>query len=260
VSELFRQATSKSVYSFSGKGDQADLRAVNARSDLRGVSFTAEWAEANVRRNQEARIELPGAFNVDNALAAALCVSKITGTPLADTLTLLPKLRPVRGRMTRLDRGQDFEVIIDYAHTPSSFEAIFPPIRKSVSGKVISLFGSGGERDREKRPLQGRVAAQYSDIVILTDEDPRGEEPMELLEEIASGCPGKKRGEELYLIPDRPSAIRKAFSLARKGDAVLLLGKGHENSIIGKTGAKPYDEIAEAEQALAEMGYKENVK
>jgi UDP-N-acetylmuramoyl-L-alanyl-D-glutamate--2,6-diaminopimelate ligase len=248
------------VYSFSGKGDGADLRALDLQSDLRGVSFTAEWAEGSVRRNLKARIELPGAFNVDNALAAALCVSKLTGTPIADTLALLPKLRPVRGRMTRLDRGQDFEVIIDYAHTPSSFEAIFPPIRKSVSGKVISLFGSGGERDREKRPLQGKVAAEYCDVVILTDEDPRGEDSLALLEEIATGCPQKKRGEGLFLIPDRPSAIRKAFSLAHKGDAVLLLGKGHENSIIYKDGAKPYDEIAEAEKALAEMGYKEKAK
>jgi UDP-N-acetylmuramoyl-L-alanyl-D-glutamate--2,6-diaminopimelate ligase len=157
--------------------------------------------------------------------------------------------------MTRVDSGQDFEVLVDYAHTPSSFKAIFPPLRQRINGRIISLFGSGGERDIEKRPQQGRIAADYSDVVILADEDPRGEDPAELLEMIAAGCPEKERGRELFIIPDRPSAIRKAMNMAGKGDLVLLLGKGHENSIIGKKGALPYDEIAEAEKALAEIGF-----
>ena len=120
---------------------------------------------------------------------------------------------------------------------------------------MICVFGSGGERDVEKRPRQGRIAADWCDVVVLADEDPRGEEPMALLEEIAAGCPELPRGERLYLIPDRRAAIRKAFSLARRGDLVALLGKGHENSIIYAEGAIAYDEIGEAESALAELGY-----
>jgi UDP-N-acetylmuramoyl-L-alanyl-D-glutamate--2,6-diaminopimelate ligase len=157
--------------------------------------------------------------------------------------------------MTAVDRGQPFEVLVDYAHTPSSFETIFPPLRARINrtgGRIISLFGSGGERDRKKRPQQGRIAAAWSDTVILTDEDPRGEDPSAILEEIAAGI---KSGAEPLLIPSRPLAIRRAFSLARPGDLVLLLGKGHENSIIYGDRTLEYDEIAEAEKALGEMGY-----
>jgi UDP-N-acetylmuramoyl-L-alanyl-D-glutamate--2,6-diaminopimelate ligase len=157
--------------------------------------------------------------------------------------------------MTPIDAGQPFEVLVDYAHTPSSFQTVFPPLRKRISGKIISVFGSGGERDTLKRAEQGRIAGDYSDIVILTDEDPRNEEPMAILEMIAAGCPGKKRDDELFLIPDRPAAIRKAVSLAKPGDLVLLLGKGHENSIIYRDRTDPYDEIREAKNALAEAGY-----
>jgi UDP-N-acetylmuramoyl-L-alanyl-D-glutamate--2,6-diaminopimelate ligase len=174
------------------------------------------------------------------------------------------KLKPVRGRMTAICKGQPFEVLVDYAHTPSSFETVFPPLRgrlNSSGGRLISIFGSAGERDIQKRKIQGAIAARYSDLVILCDEDPRGEEPMTILEEIALGCEADQgcekmiRNETLFLIPDRPHAIRKAFSLARKGDLVLLLGKGHENSIIYAHETIPYDEIREAEAALKEAGY-----
>jgi UDP-N-acetylmuramoyl-L-alanyl-D-glutamate--2,6-diaminopimelate ligase len=164
--------------------------------------------------------------------------------------------------MTAIDRGQPFEVLVDYAHTPSSFNAILPPLRKRLDktgGRVITLFGSAGDRDTAKRPEQGRIAALWSDLIVLTDEDPRGEEPMTILEEIAAGCPGRKNGEDIFLIPNRPAAVRKAFTLARPGDLVLLLGKGHENSIIYAEKAIPYDEPAEAGQALAEMGYDNGV-
>jgi UDP-N-acetylmuramoyl-L-alanyl-D-glutamate--2,6-diaminopimelate ligase len=166
--------------------------------------------------------------------------------------------------MTAVNLGQPFEVLVDYAHTPSSFETIFPPLRKRIKrsgGRIISLFGSAGERDTKKRSAQGEIAARYSDMVILTDEDPRGAEPLDILEEIAKGCEPTQgcenliRGETLFLIPDRRKAIRKAFSLAQPGDLVLLLGKGHENSIIYASGTISYDEITEAEDALKEAGY-----
>jgi UDP-N-acetylmuramoyl-L-alanyl-D-glutamate--2,6-diaminopimelate ligase len=249
----FAAQTSVPVRSFSASGKEADLSATGIAVDKGGESFTIAGRTGAGHR---ARIELPGAFNVGNALAAILAVSGLTGAALGDLVPLLPRLRPVRGRMTAIDRGQGFEVIVDYAHTPSSFQTIFPPLRERVKGRLICVFGSGGERDVEKRPRQGRIAADFCDVVILADEDPRGEDPPALLEEIAAGCPDLARGERLYLIPDRPSAIRKAFSLARPGDLVALLGKGHENSIIYAKAAIPYDEIAEAEKARAELGFK----
>jgi UDP-N-acetylmuramoyl-L-alanyl-D-glutamate--2,6-diaminopimelate ligase len=250
---FFSEATRKRVLTFSASGGDADLSAEGVQADDRGCSFAIR--ERATGQRIQARIELPGAFNVGNALAALLVVSGTTGIPVAALAPLLPSLTPVRGRMTAIRVGQPFEVIVDYAHTPSSFKTIFPPLRGRAKGKIISLFGSGGERDVEKRPQQGRIAADHCDVVILSDEDPRGEDPMELLEMIAAGCPELPRGERLFLIPDRPTAIRKAFSLAKEGDMVLLLGKGHENSIIYSSGAIPYDEIREAEKALAEMGY-----
>lgn len=251
----FVAATRRAVRSFSAKGAEADLSALDLRVDSGGESFTILERGSGGPFRHEARLELPGAFNVGNALAALLVVSGLCGKSVGELVPLLPSLRPVRGRMSSVIRGQPFEVLVDYAHTPSSFETVLPPLRARLGGRIICLFGSAGERDVEKRPQQGRIAAEYSDIVILSDEDPRAEEPMALLEDIAAGCPGRHRGEDLFLIPDRPLAIRKAFSLARPGDLVLLLGKGHENSIIYRSGARPYDEIGEAEAALAEMGY-----
>ncbi len=256
VSDLFRRACRGPVLSFGAADVPADALAREIASDARGASF--EYVEEG--SSYPARIELPGEFNVRNALAALLVVSRLRGIPARDLLPLLPRLKPVRGRMTVVDKGQDFEVIVDYAHTPSSFQAILPPLKDRIPGRMICVFGSGGERDTEKRPLQGRIAAEYCDIVILSDEDPRGEDPMALLEDIAAGCPGLPRGERLFLIPDRKAAIRKAFALARPGDLVLLLGKGHENSIIYARGAIPWDEIAEAEAALAELDHERSAR
>lgn len=200
---------------------------------------------------------LPGAFNTYNLMAAIEAVSRLTGTEIEKIAALVEKLMPVKGRMTVIDKGQPFELIVDYAHTPSSFETIFPPLRRRCSGKMISLFGSGGERDLKKRPLQGEIAARFCDVVILTDEDPRGEDSVELLKMIAVGAEkaGKVLDKDLFITPDRPAAIRQAFKMAGKDDIVLLLGKAHENSIIYKDRVMPYDEISEAEKALKEMGY-----
>lgn len=278
----FSKSTDKPVFSYSAKGAPATISASEIRSDRQGSSFAIEaperfmlaasarkdpaselragdglgsTARGGARIRASARINLPGEFNVGNSLAALAVVSAATGRPWKDLIPLLARLKPVRGRMTTVDRGQPFELIIDYAHTPSSFETILPPIRRRIEGRIFCLFGSGGERDREKRPRQGEAASRYCDVLVLTDEDPRGEDPMRLLEDIAAGCPDLPRGERLFLIPDRPSAIRKAFSMAKAGDAVLLLGKGHENSIIYSDRSIPYDEEAEALAALGEMGF-----
>ena len=192
------------------------------------------------------KASLPGAFNAYNLMASIIAVSSVTGFSFEEIAQKIPQLSPIKGRMTVIDEGQDFEVIVDYAHTPSSFETIFPPLKKRCSGRIFALFGSGGERDLTKRPLQGQIAAKFCDIIILTDEDPRGEDSVELLKMIADGAirEGKIMDENLFITPDRPKAIRQAFSMAKKGDIVLLLGKSHENSGIYEDYGMPYDGIS----------------
>jgi len=262
---FFTAATKKKTYTFSTRGAKADCSARRVESEAGGNSY--EVFIASNGKTLTLRDKLPGAFNAGNVLAGLLVVSNLLSLEIEDLAPLVPLLKPVRGRMTAVSRGQPFEVLVDYAHTPSSFEAILPPLRErlnSSGGRLICLFGSAGERDTQKRKTQGEIAARYSDIVILADEDPRGEEPMAILEEIAKGCFAAHgrinviRNETLFLIPNRPEAVRKAISLARRGDLVLLLGKGHENSIIYARETMPYDEISEAEAALEEAGY--NVK
>jgi UDP-N-acetylmuramoyl-L-alanyl-D-glutamate--2,6-diaminopimelate ligase len=263
--KYFCNSTSKPVYGFSMK-EKDSLNEKNIPANLIDIA-------RNTKRENDSngsdffccgcmlRINLPGEFNIYNTLAASLVVSNLVEKNLLNAPLVFPKyipemlsrLEPVCGRMTKIDEGQNFEVIVDYAHTPSSFKTIFPPIRKRAKGNIISLFGSGGERDVQKRPEQGKIADEYSDIIILSDEDPRGEDSYELLEDIAKGIKNKTREENLFIIPDRPKAIRYAFSLAQKDDIVLLLGKSHENSIIFKDHVMTYDEIAEAKKALQEM-------
>jgi UDP-N-acetylmuramoyl-L-alanyl-D-glutamate--2,6-diaminopimelate ligase len=270
----FDSVTVRETRSFSTNGKDATLTVRAIESSTYGNWYSVFIAADNTEFN--IRDQLPGKFNAGNILAALLIVSGLTGISVKRIATLCPRLLPVRGRMTLIDKGQPFELLVDYAHTPSSFQTIFPPLRKQINckkGRIISVFGSAGERDIKKRQEQGKIAAAYSDIIILTDEDPRGEQAIGILEEIAKGVyaqginaqgtdtqgivaknPGLFiRDENLYLIPDRPAAIRKALSLAHAGDLVLLLGKSHENSIIYKDHVMPYDEITEAEKALGEL-------
>ena len=162
--------------------------------------------------------------------------------------------------MERIDTGQPFGVVIDYAHTPASLEAvldILAPLAAARGGGLVVVFGSAGERDTDKRPMMGRIAAERARLVVATDEDPRGEDRDAILEEIARGAEtvGARRGHDLFLIADRPAAIEAAFDRARAGDIVLLAGKGHEHSIIGPEGPVPYDERTTALRLLAALGY-----
>ena len=166
----------------------------------------------------------------------------------------------VPGRMERVELGQPFGVIVDFAHSPASLQAVLDllvPLAASRGGGLITVFGSAGERDTAKRPLMGRIAGERARIVIVTDEDPRGEDREAILDEIARGAEaaGRRRGQDLLLIADRRAAIAAAFEAARPGDVVLLAGKGHEQSIIGPNGPEPYDERTTAEIALASMGF-----
>ncbi|MDR0496822.1 MAG: UDP-N-acetylmuramoyl-L-alanyl-D-glutamate--2,6-diaminopimelate ligase [Treponema sp.] len=253
----FSAATKRNTCSFSTKGAEADLSLQKIESDADGNSY--EVLLSSPGTTITIKDKLPGTFNAGNVLAALLVVSNLLSIEIEDMVPLVMLLEPVRGRMTNVYRGQPFEVLVDYAHTPASFEAVLPPLRErlnSMGGRLICLFGSAGERDTQKRKTQGEIAARYSDTVFLADEDPRSEEPMAILEEIAKGCEKMTRGETLFLIPNRGEAIRQAFSIAQKGDMVLLLGKGHENSIIYADKTIDYDEITEAETALKEAGYR----
>ena len=271
--EFFAKATSQPVFGFTtlGKAGKAategsapvELPAIPANikymtgknivSTSSDLTFEIDLpaSEAAVKVNAK----LPGAFNAYNLMASILAVSSITDLSYEEVAAKTSELTPIKGRMTVINEGQPFELIVDYAHTPSSFETIFPPIRKRCTGKMIVLFGSGGERDLTKRPLQGEIAAKYCNTVILTDEDPRGEDPVELLKMIAVGAEkaGKVMDKDLFITHDRPQAIRQAFKMAQKDDIVLLLGKSHENSIIYKDFVMPYDEISEAKKALKEI-------
>lgn len=276
----FKKSTSKKVFGFTTEGkagktageeikaqalpaipeDIAYLSARNIAGARYGLTFSICRFEnskdlADKNRILHVKCPLPGAFNAYNIMAALLAVCISTECHLEDLLPSFENFTPVKGRMTVIDEGQSFEVIVDYAHTPSSFETIFPPLRKRCSGKLICLFGSGGERDIKKRPLQGEIAGRFCDKVILTDEDPRFEDSMTILNQIAEGSvkAGKVLDKDLFLIPDRKEAIRFALKDAEKDDIILLLGKSHENSIIYKDKATPYDEIEEAKKALKEL-------
>ncbi len=160
--------------------------------------------------------------------------------------------------MERVARGQPFAVVVDYAHTPASLATALDVLAPLVAGDggLVAVFGSAGERDVAKRALQGRVAGERCRLVIATDEDPRGEDPEAILEQIAAGAEaaGRRRGEDLLLVPDREAAIREALSRARPGDVVLLAGKGHERSILYADHERPWDERAVAERLLGELG------
>lgn len=242
------------------------LRAHDIKLTPNGSTYTAKIGD------DEYRIvcNLPGSFNVYNSLAA-VGVGRAIGLTREQIEHGIASLHAVEGRMTRISEGQDFGVIVDYAHTPESFEKLFKEVRPLATGRVISVFGSAGRRDEEKRALQGRVAGRDTDVVIATEEDDRDINGQEILEQIAGGAEksGKKRGKDLFLVHDREEAVQTAIAMARKGDIVLLLGKGHEKSILTngpkaaelrhlqqddtdprRTVKRDYDEIAAAHKAL----------
>lgn len=206
----------------------------------------------------ECTLNAPGAFNLDNCLAAAAVAARRCGTQAAGLAAPIAALRLPPGHLEEVDCGQPFRVVVDYAHTPEAFRAALSYLAGQArrgDGRVIAVFGSAGERDVEKRPQQGRVACRFADLVVLTDEDCRGEDPAAILRQIAAGCRGRTIGEDLVLEVDRQAAIACAVAAARPGDVVALLGKGHEASIIGPHGPRAWDERAAAVAALQAAGY-----
>jgi len=193
-----------------------------------GVSYTA----SHEGKTYQINCKIPGKFNVYNSLAA-LCVGVKLGLSPSQIEDGIAALEGVEGRMTRIQEGQEFDVIVDFAHTPDSFEKLFKDLKPVVKGKLIVMFGSAGRRDEAKRAVQGQLAGEYCDEVIITEEDDRDMFGMEIMEQIASGAQkaGKVMDKDLFLVHDREEAINFTLKRANKGDTVLLLGKGHEKTI-----------------------------
>jgi UDP-N-acetylmuramyl-tripeptide synthetase len=205
-----------------GRHHEAAIRAVDEQSGAEGTTFLlrTEQGEAVIR------LPLAGAFNVSNALVAAGCAVSI-GIDLATVVEGLESVAQVPGRLERIECGQPFSVVVDYAHTPDSLEKAIVAMRGVTTGRVIVVFGCGGDRDPDKRPVMGRAAACAADHVIATSDNPRSEDPVGILLQVEDGLKG---GDATYEIEvDRRYAIEKAVSMARPGDAVLIAGKGHED-------------------------------
>jgi UDP-N-acetylmuramoyl-L-alanyl-D-glutamate--2,6-diaminopimelate ligase len=224
-----------------------DLQATDIVATPQGSTFTAKYLD----RELSIRVNLPGSFNISNALAAAA-----TGIAVGLTDEQVEKgiaaLEGVEGRMTTIDEGQDFSVIVDFAHTPDAFEKLFKDLKLVVKGKLIVMFGSAGRRDEKKRGVQGRLAGKYADEVIVTEEDDRDVDGYQIMKQIAAGAEkeGKVHERDLFLIHDRTEAIKFAVRRATKGDTVLLLGKGHEKTIERGDGEHDWDEIGTAHKAV----------
>lgn len=210
-------------------------RAKNLKLTVKGVKYSLN--------NLNIETQIPGEFNVYNSLAAAL-VGRRLGLTDEQIIDGIASLSSVEGRMNLIDEGQPFTVIVDYAHTPDALEKVFESV-KDHKGRVISVHGGAGRRDPATRPIRGRILAKYSDIVIITEDDSRDEDPETIAAGFINGAEkqGKILGKDLIKELDRRKAIKIALDLAKKGDLVLILGKGHEKTILRADGPHDFEDI-----------------
>jgi UDP-N-acetylmuramoyl-L-alanyl-D-glutamate--2,6-diaminopimelate ligase len=230
-----------------GLGPEAQIRASELDISLSGTSFVAETPAGRLR------VESPliGRHNVYNMLAA-LAVGLNEGLGLETIGEGLESCRAVPGRFERVEAGQDFTVLVDYAHTDDALRNALEAARSLRPKRIITVFGCGGDRDPLKRPLMGSVAAELSDQVVVTSDNPRTEDPKTIIEQILAGIEKVPGGRKRTLvIPDRKEAIEEAVKRARPGDLVLIAGKGHETYQIVGTERRPFDDRQVARQALA---------
>ncbi len=206
-----------------GYGAEADLRVESVEADFDGLRF--RFNDRGVVREVECR--LVGRHNVLNFLAAYGAASALELDP-TDVLKALAQIGGVPGRYEKIEAGQAFRVVVDYAHTDDALRNILETTRALPHSKVLTVFGCGGDRDRSKRPLMGAVAARLSDLVVLTSDNPRSEDPDSIIREIELGTKGPRCQAEIRVEPDRRKAIALALSLSEPGDVVLVAGKGHE--------------------------------
>ncbi|MGZ5334636.1 MAG: UDP-N-acetylmuramoyl-L-alanyl-D-glutamate--2,6-diaminopimelate ligase [Solirubrobacterales bacterium] len=236
---------------YSAAGGEADFSARGVAFDSTGSTFTCLTPAGTI----EVRIPLPGDFNVANALAA-LAAAHALGLDPRDAAPALASADQVPGRFEAIDEGQPFGVLVDYAHTPDSLENVLRAARRLTHGRLICAFGCGGDRDREKRPLMGRAAAEAADLTVVTSDNPRSEDPGAIIAEILAGIEGAERGTapgggEVVVEPDRRAAIRLALERAAEGDTVVIAGKGHEQGQEFEDGRKiPFDDRDVAREEL----------
>lgn len=224
---------------------RGEHRATNIQLAVSGVQYSLG--------NLHVATQIPGEFNVYNSLAAVLVGQKLglTDTQIADGIK---SLAAVEGRMNIVDEGQPFTVIVDYAHAPDALEKVFESV-KGHKGKIISVHGGAGRRDPSTRPIRGKILAENSDIVIITEDDSRDEDPAKIAQGFIDGAKkaGKTLGKDLFIELDREKAIRLALGMAKKGDLVLILGKGHEKTILRADGPHDFEDIKVAQKILKEF-------
>lgn len=227
-----------------GLADDAAVRAEDVRLNARGSEFRAvsPWGTARVR------LHLPGRYNVSNALAA-LTACGCMGVDLETMVQALDGVPMVRGRMEPVPNRLGFQVFVDYAHTDDALLNVLKMVREITTGRILLVFGCGGDRDRGKRPQMGAVAARYADHSYVTSDNPRGEDPQGIIREIAEGFGGAAHYSE---IPDRKNAIEQALEDARPGDTVLIAGKGHENYQEFSHTVIPFDDVEVARRIMEE--------
>lgn len=223
------------VVTFSVRTDASDYTAKNLNMRDSGCEYELVGKGVIGR----VRFRVPGLFSVYNSMGAAVCAAEL-GLPFRDVLSSLAGTSGVPGRLENVPTGRDFSVIIDYAHTPDGLENVLSALNEIKAGRVITVFGCGGDRDRTKRPIMGRIAAALSDIVIVTSDNPRTEEPEGIIDDITEGI--EKPKIPVFRECDRTAAIALALKKAKPGDIVLLAGKGHETYQILGTGKIHYDE------------------
>lgn len=232
------------VLTYSARGAAADVRVENVQFRADGVcgELHTPWGSASFTS------PLPGDFNLAN-MAAAVSALVLAGEDFFAVLEAVAQLHPVPGRMQAIPNDQGLQVIVDYAHTPDALEQVLRALRTHVDGSLVTVFGCGGERDKEKRQLMGRVACSWSDRVLVTSDNPRGEEPLGIIRDIASGCSG-----EYQLVEDRAEAIAQALAEASAGDCVVIAGKGHEDYQLLGAERQYFSDEAQAREALARRG------
>jgi UDP-N-acetylmuramoyl-L-alanyl-D-glutamate--2,6-diaminopimelate ligase len=219
-----------------------DVRAEAVAVDADGIRYrlVSPWGSGDVR------CRLTGDFNVYNTLAAAAYALRV-GRPLEDVAEALATFPGVPGRFERIDEGQPFLVVVDYAHTPDGLENVLATARRLARGRVLVVFGCGGDRDRQKRPRMGAIAARLADRVFVTSDNPRSEDPEAILNDILAGVPP---GTAVVAEPDRREAIFAAVAAAQAGDVVVIAGKGHETYQIFRDRTVPFDDRRVAREAL----------
>ncbi len=232
---------------------RATYRAAGVRCDFQGCRFALHTPEGR----REVALPLPGRFNVANAVGALAAVHSL-GVDFDTLVAALERGVRVPGRFEPVEEGQEFAVLVDYAHTPDSLENVLRAAREVAGARVICVFGAGGDRDRGKRPLMGEVAARLADVVIVTSDNPRSEDPEAIVAEITGGAERfgsppthAARAHPVQTLTDRREAVDRAIAVAQRGDVVVIAGKGHEQGQEFAGGVKvPFDDVQVAREAL----------